>query len=361
MTTLMQASHQWASRPDDERYLSLLDMKEHFDSQRASSRELVVSNRKFEVVPEPDHKGIKVFGPNGVGYAPTNWAFGQLAQLGEAPASYLRKLPAEIAADCVNYGLKIRRNVEDVGVLLYKNGGDPMLRAATGPRYGRIWNSDITDALIEKFGDGRTGDFRVPGEFGKQVEVTKANTTLYAGDRDMFVFLADEEHRIELPNRRDGQSGALARGFFFWNSEVGSATFGMSTFLFDYVCCNRIVWGAQEVQEVKIRHTSAAPDRWLEELMPAIQTYSHSSTAGVVNAIEDARKDRLDNVEEFLAKRFGARTVSQLQNIHQLEEQRPIETRWDVVTAVTAKARSIGHQDQRVELEREAGKLLQAA
>jgi hypothetical protein len=33
----------------------------------------------------------------------------------------------------------------------------------------------------------------VPGEFGQRVAVTKQNTTLYASDRDMFVFLADEE------------------------------------------------------------------------------------------------------------------------------------------------------------------------
>jgi hypothetical protein len=43
-----------------------------------------------------------------------------------------------------------------------------------------------------------------------------------------------------------------------------------------------------------------------------------------------------------------------------LEEQRPIETRWDVVTAVTASARQIPFQDERVALERKAGDLLAA-
>ena len=50
----------------------------------------------------------------------------------------------------------------------------------------------------------------VPGEFGGRVTVTKDNTTLYASDRDMFVFLADEENRIELPNR----DGRLKPGLF---------------------------------------------------------------------------------------------------------------------------------------------------
>jgi hypothetical protein len=83
----------------------------------------------------------------------------------------------------------------------------------TGPKYGRIWNNDVLAALMDRFGDGRSGDFRIPGEFGAEVEITRDNTTLFAGDRDMFIFLADEVNRIDLPGRRDGQAGELARGF----------------------------------------------------------------------------------------------------------------------------------------------------
>lgn len=354
MATLMQASAQWATRPADERFTSLIDMREHFQQQRALSGEKVVSSRKLIASPTEDNKGLLING-----YAPTNWSFGQLAQLAEAPAGYLRTLPSPVAADCINYGLQFKRNIEDVGVLLYKNG-DAVLKAATGPRYGRIWNDDITRSLVNHFGDGVTGDFRVPGEFGKQVEVTKENTTLFAGDRDMFVFLADEQHRIELPNRRDGKPGSLARGFFFWNSEVGAQTFGMASFLFDYVCCNRIVWGAQEFQEVRIRHTASAPDKWIGEIVPALEAYSRSSTGSVLAAIEDARADKLGNdVNNWLAQRFGKRMVDGLQATHYAEEQRPIESRWDVITAVTAQARNVQHQDARVEMERQAGALMQ--
>lgn len=359
--TLMQANKQWASRPADERFLSLTAMKEHFALQRERSRATVVSSRKLEVIPMSDNKGLEVHGPNGHGYAPTHFAFGQLASLADAPGAYLRSLPSPLAADCINYGLKFKRDIEDVGVLLYKNE-ENILRAATGPRYGRIWNADVLDGLVKQFGDGVSGGFKVPGEFGKAVPVTIDNTTLYAGDRDMFVFLADEEHRIEIPNRRAGQHGSFARGFFVWNSEVGSATFGLATFLFDYVCCNRIVWGAEDFSEITIRHTASAPDKWLEELKPALITYANSSASGITEAIEKARAARLDNVDEWLAKRFGARNGPQLQAIHKLEEGgRPIETLWDVTTAITAKARSVQYQNERVELEREGGDVLKLA
>ncbi len=43
------------------------------------------------------------------------------------------------------------------------------------------------------------------------------------------------------------------------------------------------------------------------------------------------------------------------------EENRPIESLWDVTTAATAYARGIRYQDDRVELEREAGKIMALA
>ena len=193
---------------------------------------------------------------------------------------------------------------------------------------------------------------------GRAVTVTKENTTLFAGDRDMFVFLADEQNRIEIPDRRDGQSGTLARGFFVWNSEVGSSTFGVATFLFDYVCCNRIVWGAKEYRQITIRHTASAPDRWADELAPALTAYANSSTHDVVAAVTAAKAARLDNVDEFLTKRFSKRLAVTFKAVHELEEMRPIETLWDAATAATAYARGVGYQDDRVAIERQAGELI---
>lgn len=361
MTTLMQASRQWSSRPSDERFTSLTELDAYVQRVRQNSQAHSLSSRAITCAPvAEDSRALVVIGPNGGAVDLTHWSFGQLAQRAGAPPGYLRTLPAAMAADCVNYGMATR-DVDDLGVLLYKNGGPAQMRAVTGPNYGRIWNATITRALVERFGDGLSGDFRVPGEFGKAVQVTKENTTLYASDRDMFVFLADEKNRITIPNRRDGMSGDLARGFFVWNSEVGSATLGIATFLFDYVCCNRIVWGATQFAEVRVRHTAGAPDRWLEDVAPAIEAYSHGSSQSVVKAIEDARAKRIDNVDEFLARRFTRSQVSAIKAAHLSDEQRPIETLWDAATGATAYARNIVHQDTRVDIEREAGRILDMA
>ena len=43
---------------------------------------------------------------------------------------------------------------------------------------------------------------------------------------------------------------------------------------------------------------------------------------------------------------------------HLAEEAKPVRTVWDAAQAITALARDIPHQDNRIELERKAGALL---
>jgi hypothetical protein len=332
-------------------------MFDYASNQMDHSKSVVVSSRSVTVEPAPEGNGLVVVGPSS-SFAPTHWAFGQLAQRAGAPADYLRNLPSPLAADCLNWGMKYQRDINDVGLLLYQNGGAPELRAVTGPNYGRIWNAEVIGQLCRLFGDGVSGKWHVPGEFNRSEPITKQNTTLYAGDRDMFAFLCDGEHDIEIKNRRNGETGRMQRGVFMWNSDVGSRSYGCATFLFDFMCGNHIVWGVSGFDEIRIRHTASAPDKWISEVMPAIEAYSNASASGITGAIQAAREARVSDVDKFLSERFGARMVDKLKAVHNLEEQRPIETVYDVVNAVTAQAKAIPWIGQRVELEREAGKLL---
>ena len=363
---LTQANRQWASRPDDQRFTSMIDLTDFCESQKNISAQKVVSSRSLEFAPDENDpvNGLHLIGPEG-NLKPTNWGFGQIARHVGAPPAYLNTLPAFLAADNLNHGLKFGSEISDMQ-LLYTRGNDPEFRAGTGANYGRIWNADIARAIKGKFGDGITGDWTVPGEFGKAVTVDKRNTTLYASDRDMFIFLADETNRIEIPNRRDGKSGSLARGFFAWNSEVGNATFGLAKFYFDYVCQNRMVWGVDGFSEIKIRHTVSAPDRYLEEVMPLLTSYSHESAMPIVDLIKNAQTLRVDDLKDFAASRFSAKYksakfVDSLSRVHILEENRPVETVFDVTTAMTAFARELPHADARVDLEREAGRIMALA
>lgn len=359
----MMASNEWAKRPADQRFVSLTALADFTHRQKEAARSFAMPNRGVRASSQ-GRSGLQLeFKRDDVApVTPTHWSFNQLAGLTKAPAGYLRSLPAPLVADCLNYGLLISRAVEDVGLLIDQEGNQ--LRAATGPNYGRIWNADLAAAMVDRFGDGVSGEWRVPGIFGERLpEVTKENTTLYAGDRDMFIFLADEERRIDVPNRRGGGSGSMARGFFVWNSEVGSSTIGAAFFLFDYVCMNRIVWGMQEWKEVRIRHTSGAPSRWIEEVAPILQRFSEASAEPIAETIKAAQAKRVDDdLDKFLREReFSWGEIERAKLAHEAEEGRPMETLFDVVTGITAAAKAISWQDDRVDLERRAGALLNAA
>ena len=78
-------------------------------------------------------------------------------------------------------------------------------RAVTGPDYGRIYDHELVEAVQRIAGDG-VGDTRwkVPGTldwstgvYNPRVDVTRDTTTLYASDRDVFLFLVDDLHPIE--------------------------------------------------------------------------------------------------------------------------------------------------------------------
>lgn len=366
---LMKASREWASRPQDERFVSLPALRDHCARQRERSAGKVIATEALRLAPvaEDNRDELLLLGPKGEPAAPSNHAFQQLCTLAKAPAGYMREMPAQLVADCVNWGLTMRRDVDEIGILLTRpdeglDGDMLRLRAATGPGYGRIWNAEIAEALIERFGDGVTGDWRVPGEWGRAVDITRENTTFYAGDRDMFVFLADEVNRIEVPNRRNGKHGGMARGFFLWNSEVGATSIGLAMFLYDEVCGNRIVWGAEGYREIRLRHSAGAPMRWLDEITPVLAEYREASTQPIEATIASAKAKRLeDKAAAFMAGRFGKNIGPAMLAQHEREEGRPVETIWDAATAATAYARGVPNQDNRVAIEREAGKLLDLA
>lgn len=377
---LMKASREWATRPSDERFTNLDDLYTRVADMRNRANSSVYSSRKVQIAPHPSDPtyGVMVDMGDTQGVL-SHWSFGQIAGLAGAGSatSYLRTLPAPIVSDCMNWGLKIKREAEDVKLLVHDyrdsmqaGDADPTgmasmvdslkVSAATGPNYGRIWNEEVVRSMRKMFGNGVEGDWRVPGTWGKPLDqITKDNTTIFGSDRDIFVFLADEQNKIDVPNRRGGRTGDMSRGFFCWNSEVGDGSLGVAYFLFDYVCGNRIVWGARDYKELRIRHTAKAPDRWAEEIEPVLEEYRKGSAKPIEETIKAAQEAKLEkDVEEFLKNRFTRREINLIQDAHMSEENRPMETLWDVTTGVTAYAKSIGNNDARVAVERKGGAIL---
>ena len=359
---ITRASTEWRNRPDDERYLSLSDLRAAVSKRRTESWTTEGNPSAVTILPGPgDTIGAQVRNRTTgetVLLEPTNFAFGQLAQYAQAPGAYLRQLPAELAAINLQYGLD-HRPVRDNVLTLAQSNGSHKLRAMTSTSYGRIWDLQVVDAVDRV---NVSGNWQVPAA-SYAANNPKRATTLYASDRDVFIFLVDPNHPIEVNGEK------LFRGFYTWNSEVGSATFGLATFLYRYVCDNRIIWGATNVQELRIRHTGGAPERFAYEGARYLSRYANESTAILTDQITRAQAYEVAPAERaadtategwggWLKKRGFTDALAKNAVAAAQAEEGQARSLWDIVQGVSAYARQIHHTDERVKVESMAGKLM---
>lgn len=366
-----RVSSEWFSRPDDERFLSLTELHAAVKAraERATTRTVETREVRVEASRDNAERLALIVPGRDQPVTPTHWSFGQLASLVGAPAGYLRQLPVPLAGINLQHGLIEHR--AELMKTLETEDGRVELRAVTGPDYGRIWDHELVAAVMKIAGNG-TGDTRwkVPGlldwstmTYNPLVDITKDTTTLYASDRDVFLFLVDDLHPIEAGRLPNGDPDLFFRGFYCWNSEVGSKTLGMASFYLRAVCMNRNIWGAEGFEEISIRHSKFAANRFAHEAAPALENFASSSPAPFMAGIKAARERIVarkdEDRETFLRKRGFSRGETEKIIATVLEEEgRPPESIFDFVQGITALARDKPHQDARLDLEGKAAKLL---
>jgi len=369
-----RVSSEWFSRPDDERYLSLTELYDAVKARADRATARTVESRAVRVDASRDNaERLSLIVPGQEEpIAPTHWSFGQLCSLVGAPATYMRQLPAPLAGINLQHGLLSHR--AELVKTLETEHGRIELRAVTGPDYGRIWDHELVAAVMKIAGNG-VGDtmWKVPGVLdwatmthNPFVDVTKDTTTLYASDRDVFLFLVDDTHPIEAGRLPNGEPDLYFRGFYCWNSEVGSKTLGIASFYLRAVCMNRCLWGVENFEEITIRHSKFAAQRFAHEAAPALTSFANSSPAPFVAGIKAAREKIVASTDEdresFLRRRgFSKAETGRIIETVLSEEGRPPESIFDFVQGMTAHARTKAHQDTRLELEGKAKTLLERA
>lgn len=366
-----RVSSEWFNRPDDERFLSLDDLWARVKARSERSTTRIVETAAIHVEARRDNpeKLDLILPRTDRPVAPTHWSFGQLAGIVGAPAAYLRQLPAPLAGINLQYGLNAHR-AEQIKTLEIEDGRVE-LRAATGPDYGRIFDHELVEPVQRIAGNG-TGDTRwkVPGTldwssgvYNPGVEISRDTTTLYASDRDVFLFLVDDLNPIEAGKLPDGSPDLYFRGFYCWNSEVGAKSLGIASFYLRAVCQNRNIWGMEDFQEITIRHSKYAASRFAHEAAPALTRFAESSPVPFLNGIKVARQQIVARTDEdrteFLRKRgFSKAETGKIIDTVLLEEGHPPESVFDFVQGITRLARDKAHQDARLDLEGRAKKLL---
>lgn len=393
-SNLTEAHAQWANRPDDERFSTLGELTAATKAFRDASRTSLPVVRDLRATYEAGE--VAIIGREGKHAALTHYAFGQLASRVGAPAGYLRQLPAPIAAECLNAGLRSLEQDEKASMLFHVNG-TLTARAVLTESYDRVWNHEVCDRILNPMvGSG----WRVPaarparpGQRGTR-KATAADVLLnnrnsggatiavgdeiapaglYASDRDMFAFLVDEGDPVA-----SGQD-ALNRGVFVRNSEVGDCSLRFKFFVYDAVCGNHIVWGASDVFDLAVRHVKAAHQQRGRTLANAASLWQVASRrlpdAGTLEeGIKKARIATLgaskDEVLDVLAKYAKARNLNRLTRValdasYDLAERSPRygspRTVWGMVNGLTEYSQLSTHTDVRTDLDTQAGRLLEMA
>lgn len=370
MTTLHNAHAQWANRPADQRFRTLDDLAQSVMNRRMRSRSVDVDTLRTAVSSNGD---LLTVNGSVAPCTPTHWSFGQLSTAIGAPAGYLRTLPADLLVKNINHGLQNgdRQSLKFMTIAPDQAGAPAKLQAITSTTYGRIWDADTVGA-VQRIVERSGGKFSNPLAYAHRGDPNGFSTIdtsrtersgLYASDRDCFMFMIDGGSFLDA-----GPRARLNRGFFVWNSETGSRSFGLCTFLFNGVCGNHLVYGAQDVNKLVIRHTSGGPYRFDSQATPHLLSYANASAAPLEATIRRATEKILwtgnDNdlplLYNTLAKsgaKFSKPEVASAIAFAKSEEG-DCRTLWQLTQGFTAYARGFDWVDARVDLEARAGKLL---
>jgi hypothetical protein len=379
---LTQAHDQWANRPADERFWTVAEMRGAC-LKRATATALASVNPR-ELEGRSDGAEPFLVGPTGTAARFTFSGFGSLAALAGAPANYLRSLPAELAADALTYGLRNGPGcARSLMLTRREEGGLLELRGATSERYARVWDFEVCEALERlaalgwvappaRVPHGYKGETRTAGAGdvialgsggGAAVRVGDeiAPAGLYSSDAEMFAFLVQPEARIEL-----GTGNSLARGVFVRNSETGGGALELCSFLLEGVCGNHIVWGASEVQTLRVAHVGDVRATF-DAAGAELERYAESSTRDELEAIGRARRYRLaESADDLVTRLHGARLLPQrtAREAFGLAEQHdqwggdPL-TAWGFVHGLTRLSQREQHADARLGLDRVGGRILE--
>ena len=337
-TNLTQAHRQLFARPDDERFESLGSLWEYCHQQKTQSTDRWTPPSSLK--PESDGSRLRLtLGSDGA-FALNHWSFSQLCIKCGVATDTINRLSPETASRA------LRETMPDGTKPLQVLTTGTSIRSIHGVAYSRLWSADLVTMLREF-----AVDFQPPptGYNGA--------TGLYAGEADLFCFLIDPTGWAEI----EGES--FAPGFFVWNSEVGKASVGISTFWFQSVCQNHLVWDATEVVEFTRKHTGKVHESLgeIRRIVEGLVTKRDERRDGFAALMRKAMATTLgtdaDEVEKLLAKSGFNRALA-ARAVALAQETKTRFSVFSVVDALTRMARELPNASDRTAADEKASKLL---
>lgn len=333
MANLKHAHNELFRRGPDECFASLQDLLEHCRKRKRESTDRWHPPQLLKAQPAAD--GLSLTVGNDGAFALNEWSFSQLCRLAGVAKDTVNRLSPETASRA--FAETLPSGQKPLQILTTESS----VRSIHGVSYTRLWDAD----LVQTLRDFAT-DFQPPQK------AFNGGTGLYCGEQDMFCFLIDPLGWTEI------EGEAFAPGFFVWNSEVGKRSVGMSTFWFQAVCQNHIVWDAINVTEFSRKHTASVHDS-LNEIRRTIDALVQKRDArkdGFASLMRKAMATKLgddaEDVEKVLAKNGITRQLAkEALNVAREQGRFTIWALVDALTRITGKIQLAGDRtdaDQKV-------------
>lgn len=386
---LMQAHNRWATEPDDNRHFTVADGAAAARRFRDSAEQVVRPGNMLEVRTRGGEL-VLANRQSGGFLDMSNAAFGRLCQLAGCPADYLSRLPADLAATNLNYGL--RKNVDSMtprALLVGRQDSDvrPTLYGITSERFDLVWDADWLSAIDTHLVRGM--GFRVPAARparpgqkgirkatlndvmpGSLVNVGDdiAPAGVYTSETGSFVALLHPSLKV-----RD-----MSVALMLWNRQDGMGSIGGLVALVDYICGNHIYWGAEIAGEFSIRHlkgeTSALTlARAKDGLANAVESLTVNPRAEekILQAsntfLGSDKESAIERALEFArVKRLALLTKGKLETAFDVAEATPRygnpTSVWGLVSGLTDERTSPRNQSTaRLAYDRQVGRLMELA
>lgn len=340
MPNLKSAHDQLFRRTPDECFETLPDLLQHCRTQKDTSKDFW--QRPQALIPTTNDSQLTLqVGTDGA-FLMNDWSFTQLCGLSGISKETVNRLSPDTVT-------RVFRETLPSGnkPLQLLTTGD-LVRSIHGVSYTRLWNPQLLN-VVQEFAT----DFQPP-----QKAMT-GGTGLYAGEQDVFCFLIDPTGWVEIGGE------AFAPGFFVWNSEVGKRSVGISTFWFQAVCANHIVWDAVNVVEFSRKHTTNVHDALIEirRTLERLVELRDQRKDGFFRVMQKALQEKLgtdaDDVLKELTKSGIHRSLAK--EALKIAEQKGGFTIFALVDALTRLTGRIQYAGERNEVDRQAASLLALA
>jgi len=337
MSNELKLQEQWVKRPADQCFDSLEALHAFNQDKLARTRQLPANLAELKVKPIFGDKDIalEAFGKE---LMLTNYSFSKLAEYADMPPDTLRRLPAPMACDVLNYGLTtnsvgsktieqleewekddIGRAVKRDAKIIYESNGSDIVSTIVGPSYSLLPDSTVSGFAMDLA--DKYNLLPAPKTTGKVDGEVTEHRGLYASDRDTFIFLSDMDKPVLC-----FADSPIYRGLLLWNGY--QRTFGGVGFDFAGICCNYSIHKYTERFKFNLKHSAKLMDNFdVAEIMDKAKEYFNGGTTEHQKFLEYATKLELgkndDEVVETLVKLrdplLGKRSS---QNVIELAKQR---------------------------------------